>query len=277
MARTKRTEGPALTKAERATREAVHQDREPPEPRSPLEPRLPPEPKSPFGPMEEADPGARLPHAEWLRTTVEQRHEWAEAQLIPSPKDQVDDFPFGISDMAKAKHASRYHGDVGDDDVVAEYDMYINAPTRKILIIQYPNRDPGQPYSNKTGQKPLELRIKPKCGLVEVDIPMDIHKNYDKEKGIIYGEAMRKSRVLQEGGSYGMAGGLGIGSKPRPTTTGSQASTVEEPSHESLLANFDDANNKGHVMNKITLGGTIVPFKPGNDPNYYIGVFRERE
>ena len=243
MARTKRTEGPALTKAEHAAREAVRQDHEPPEPQSP------PDSRSPPGSVEDADSGARMPHAEWLRLTVEQRRERAEAQLIPSPKDH-------------------------DDGVVAEYNMYINAPTKKILIIQYPNRDPGQPYSDKTGQKPLELRIKPKCGLVEVDIPMDIHSNFDKEKGIIYGEAMRKSRVLQEGGSYGMAGGLGIGAKPRPASSGDQASTAEEPDHESLLVNFDDANDKGHVMNKITLGGTIVPFKPGNDPNYYIGVFK---
>ena len=241
---------------ERQAREEARAIREPPEPRSPTS----------AANMKKKILEEKLANKEQPVSV--------ESGFLPLPDDEID-VPFGISDMAK--HGHRYIGDIGDDKIVAEYDIYMNAPTKKLLIIQYPNRDPGQPYSNKTGQKPLEIRIKPKCGLVEVDIPMDIHTNFDKEKGIIYGEAMRKSHVLQEGGSYGMAGGLGIGSKPRSTATGSQTFTTEEPSHESLLANFDDANNKGHVMNKITLGGTIVPFKSGNDPNYYIGVFKGGE
>jgi hypothetical protein len=233
---------------------------------------------------EEARPSRETPEprspksvAEVKKRSLDEKRTWVHTQLTPLTSDNVDDFPFGWSEMTN--NPLTYHGSVKDNDeeIIAEYDMYINVPTKKILIFQYPNRDPGQQYCDASGQKPLGLRIKPKCGLVEVDIPMNIHDNFNKEKGVIYGEAMRKSRVLQEGGSYGMAGGFGIGSKPRPTASGSQASTAGEPSHESLLANFDDANNKGHVMNKITLGGQIVPFKPGNDPNYYIGVFKGSE
>lgn len=227
--------------------------------------RVAPEPRSPKS------------AAEAKKRLLEEKRTWVHAQLTPLPPDNVDDFPFGWSDMTKNPLA--YHGSVKEDDeeIIAEYDMYINVPSKKVLIFQYPNREPGQQYCDANGQKPLELRIKPKCGLVEIDIPMDIHNNFNKEKGVIYGEAMRKSRVLQEGGSYGMAGGFGIGSKPRPTASGNQTSTSGEPTHESLLANFEDANNKGHVMNKITLGGQIIPFKPGNDPNYYIGVFKGSE
>lgn len=228
---------------------------------------LSPEPRSPISTAQAKE-----------RITDHQDQEkriWVEAGLTPLPPDEVEDFPFGKPDMVR--NGQRYHGDHGKDEMIAEYDVYINKPTKKIMILQYPNRGPGQPYCERTGQKPLELRIKPKCGLIEVDIPMDVHTNFDKEKGIIYGEAMRKSRVLQDGGSYGMAGGFGIGSKPRATASGRQPSAAEEPTHESLLTNFDDANNKGHVMNKVTLGGQIVPFKPGNDPNYYIGVFKGRK
>ena len=200
-----------------------------------------------------------------------------QAQLQALPANDVEDFPMSLLDLTKNAH--RYHGEIDKEsnDVAAEYDMYINTPTMKVMILQYPNRDPDQPYSNRTGQKPLEFRIKPKCGLVEVDIPMDVHHNFNKEKGIIYGEAMRKSRVLREGGSYGMAGGFGIGSKPRSAAKDSQKPSIEGPTQESLLENFDDANNKGHVMNKITLGGQIIPFKEGKDPNYYIGVFKGSE
>lgn len=166
--------------------------------------------------------------------------------------------------------------------VVAEYDMYLNKPGKHLMLLQYPNRDPGQSYSDKTGQKPLELRIKPKCGLVEVDIPLSIHGNFDKQKGIHYGEAMRKSRTLQEGGSYGLAGGLRAGTGPTGAPRSSRprvderTSWVEEPSPEDLLDNFEDANGKGHVMNKIVLGGRIIPWKDG-DPIYMVGVFRGSE
>lgn len=160
--------------------------------------------------------------------------------------------------------------------VVTQYRLYVNKPIgKRAMLIQYPNRDIAQEYRVASGNKPSEIRIKPKCGLVEVDIPVDTHVNYNKEKGVEYGEAMRKNRMLQEGGSYSLGGGLGLGS--RPTLRGDrQAPPPEGPSHEKLLDNFDDANNKGHVMNKITLGGQIYPFKNG-DPIYMAATFKEGE
>lgn len=160
--------------------------------------------------------------------------------------------------------------------VVTKYRLFINKPTgKRVMLLQYPNREFGQEYRAASGNKPLEIRIKPKCGLVEVDIPVDTHINYDKEKGLEYGEAMRKSRLLQEGGSYSLGGGLGIG--PKATSRGDRrVPPPEGPSHEKLLENFDDANNKGHVMNKITLGGQIYPFKNG-DPIYMAATFKEGE
>lgn len=160
--------------------------------------------------------------------------------------------------------------------VVTKYRLFINKPTgKRAMLIQYPNREVGQEYRASSGNKPSEIRIKPKCGLVEVDIPVDIHVNYDEEKGVEYGEAMRKSRLLQEGGSYSLGGGLGIG--PKPGSKGDRRGPPPEgPSHDKLLENFDDANNKGHVMNKITLGGQIYPFKNG-DPIYMAATFKEGE
>ena len=158
--------------------------------------------------------------------------------------------------------------------VVAKYRLFINKPTgKRAMLIQYPNRIVGQEYRAATRNKPLEIRIKPKCGLVEIDIPVDIHAKYDKERGVEYGEAMRKSWLLRAGGSYGLSGGLGIG--PKPTAKDDrQMPPPEGPSKEKLLENFDDANNKGHVMNKITLGGHIYPLKNG-DPIYMTATFKE--
>lgn len=156
--------------------------------------------------------------------------------------------------------------------IAEKYKLLINPSKKRIMLLQYPNREPGQAYCDETGQKPLELRIKPKCGLVEVDIPMNVHSNFGKEKGLEYGAALRKSRLVQKGGSYGLAGGLGIGpSKAAKNET--DAIIPDGPLQEKLLENYDDANNKGHVMNKITLGGRIITFKDG-DPIYMIATFK---
>lgn len=164
--------------------------------------------------------------------------------------------------------------DHGLGNVVAEYNMYINNPGKRLMLLQYPNRDPGQSYSDKTGQKPLELRIKPKSGLVEVDIPLSVHAHFDKNKSLQFGEAMRKSRTLQDGGSYGLYGGLkaGVGGPSRGRSR-TDEQEFEEPALEPSLMDFDDANQRGYVMNKLVLGGHIVPWKDG-DPIYMIGVFK---
>lgn len=168
--------------------------------------------------------------------------------------------------------------DEGLGNLVGEYNMYINQSEKRLMLLQYPNRDVGQPYSDRIGLRPLELRIKPKSGVVEVDVPMMVHSNFDKEKGIQYGQAMRNSRISQEGSSYRLTKGF------RPGAPGARLRqlnqdedfTSEEPSHEALLHNFEDANNKGHVMNKLTLGGRIVPWEDG-DPIYLLGVFKGSE
>lgn len=153
--------------------------------------------------------------------------------------------------------------------ILKNYRLFINPTKMRTMLVQYPNRELGQEYREANGQKPLELRIKPKCGVVEVDIPLNINVNFDKAKGIEYGEAMRASRHLQQGGSYGLAGGLGVGPKLSAKDV-RRIPMPEGPSKEKLLENFDDANNKGHVMNKITLGGRIVPFKDGNPLYMYV-------
>jgi DNA-directed RNA polymerase-3 subunit RPC5 len=151
----------------------------------------------------------------------------------------------------------------------------MNKSDKHIMILQFPNRDRKQPYNLASGQKPLELRIKPRSGLVELDIPMVIDRHYDRAKGVRYGQAMRKSRVLRQGASYGLAGGFGVNGASRSTRDDLRG-TFDELPDEILHENFDEANNRGYIMNKITLGGRIV--KPENGkPNYCIGVFKGRE
>lgn len=200
-----------------------------------------------------------------------------EAAMDPLPVDNDSDFPTsgaaaeGSVIGSKPTNAMPY-----GKPVARQYKLYEVPFTKHIILFQFPNRGRNQPYNDANHQKPLELRIKPKCGLVEMDIPINVHANFDKEKGILYGEAMRKSQVLQEGGSYGPAGGLGVGGSSRPARGDNHTSGNDEYAVDALLENFEDANNKGHVMNKITLAGQIVPFKVG-DPLYFIGAFRGGE
>ncbi|KAI9753135.1 MAG: hypothetical protein M1835_001024 [Candelina submexicana] len=169
----------------------------------------------------------------------------------------------------------------GDEDpVVRQYDIYITPEIeQKLLLLQYPNRHREQPYTAANNARPLEVRMKPDAGLVEVDVPLNIHANYDREKGIRWGEAMRKSNMEKDGGAYGLAAGFGIGSTTRRTarvSVNNEDFGSREASQEALLANFDDANNKGRVLNKQTLGGQLNP-NEGWTPNYFIGAFRGNE
>ena len=155
--------------------------------------------------------------------------------------------------------------------IVKQYDLYLNPSKGRTILLMFPSRESDQEYRALYDSKPLELRFKPKCGLVELDVPINIHKNYDKERGIMYGEAMRNDPLLRRGGSYGLAGGLGVDMKP--SKDNQIAPLPPGPSVDKLLDNFDDANNKGHVMSKITLGGQIYPYRDGQ-PILMVATFQ---
>lgn len=165
------------------------------------------------------------------------------------------------------------------DPVIRQWNMYMNVnPDVHVMLLRYPERLPGQLYNAKSKQKPLEMRIKPNFMLVEVDIPIDPYDaSYDQVRGIIYGEALRKSEVLKEkGGSYGVAGGFGLGgsSKNRALASFSRGFGDDNLDIDSVLADYDNAVKDGLVMNKITLGGHINPWTE-NNPNFFVGAFRD--
>lgn len=159
--------------------------------------------------------------------------------------------------------------------ILTSFDVFWNKSPKHIMVLQFPNRQRLQPYNESTLHKPLELRIKPKCGLVEVDVPINIQENYAQARGLQYGLALKKSKILQQGGAYGMAGGLGIGALPANSARGAGKREAERLD-ESVLEDFDEANRRGLVMNKITLAGKISRPKDG-EPLYAIGVFKERK
>lgn len=284
----KKKNGARYTQKNQEAARAFREQRTPPEPYSPRT-------ASPRTASPQSTP-PRVPYNVYRRALDKEVHKPDELDPISAPDDHEDQEPsqhatktrkiwadlgyyehhpdnnaVNRSDAAAAEFKAMLQGHEKLGPVLKEYKILLNHSTKRTLLLQYPQRESGREYRASCGLKPLELRIKPKCGLVEIDIPMNIHQNFDKEKGILYGDALRNSRLLQQGGSYGLGGGLGVGPKPRQDDR--RAPRPEGPPIEKLLEDFDDANNKGHVINKITLGGRIVPYKDG-DPIYMTATFQ---
>ncbi|PGH07027.1 sulfite reductase (NADPH) hemoprotein beta-component [Blastomyces parvus] len=178
------------------------------------------------------------------------------------------------------------------DPVIASYDIYITDSQIRRFLFQYPDRQATQPYNAATQQKPTELRIKPRTGLVEVDIPINTHINYDEKKGLRYGNALKKSSVIAEGGSMGMAGGFNTGGRAKGAVgAGAGAIGVDDgedgmammgkrrqqifAGDEEGLMDYED-EKAGVIMTTQTLGGRIKEPVDG-DPVYMLGAFRENE
>ncbi|OJD13867.1 hypothetical protein AJ78_05714 [Emergomyces pasteurianus Ep9510] len=181
------------------------------------------------------------------------------------------------------------------DPIIASYDIYITDSQIRRFLLQYPDRQSTQPYNVTNQQKPTELRLKPRTGLVEVDIPINTHVNYDEKKGLRYGNALRKSRVIAEGGTMGMAGGFNTGARAKGAvgagaTAGAGTAGVDEEDDgvimgrkrqqnfmgdEESMMEYED-EKAGAIMTTQTLGGRIKEPVDG-DPVYMLGAFRDNE
>ena len=236
----------------------------------------------------------KMPYAEMKRILSERKRLWVEAGLVPLPaEEEGSEFaPPKTTSLADYQQIQQMPAGMYDP-VIKQWKMYMNAnPNTHVMLLLYPDKWPGELYNVKTAQKPIEMRIKTNFNLVEVDIPIDpFGKSFDKIRGIIYGEALRKSQVLKEkGGSYGVAGGFGIdnsneggskkGSKKRGSKKRGAAASASRPASEvgptveALLADYDNAVKGGHVMDKITLGGKISPWSE-DSPNWFVGYFEK--
>ncbi|PWW76544.1 hypothetical protein C7212DRAFT_19771, partial [Tuber magnatum] len=168
--------------------------------------------------------------------------------------------------------------DTADEDpVVQTYDIQITtSQLRDLYIFQYPVRPREQPYTKARNACPVEARFKPKSGLVEVDIPVNVHVNYDEEKGRVWGDAMRKAEKeagkAQSGGGRGGSTSSGVGGKRRKTLRGEDDEEEEEGEGGEDLMYMDlaAAVKAGRVLNRQTLGSKIQP----DGTKYMAGVFK---
>ena len=164
--------------------------------------------------------------------------------------------------------------EIDPDPIIASYDVYIKPSMsngRQIYILQFPNRE--QPYNKENHSQPLKLRVKPEAGMVEMDVPLDAWRNYDRGKGIKWGEAMKRSNMIQGGRTHGLPGGFSIGGAPPSGRGRGRVEADEEVDQEILLADYASAVQRDQVLTKQTLGGQTV-LNEDTTPQYMIGTFR---
>jgi DNA-directed RNA polymerase-3 subunit RPC5 len=161
------------------------------------------------------------------------------------------------------------------DPIKATYDVFIKpsiSDGRQIYILQFPNRESSQKYNEANGSGPQKLRIKPDAGMVELDVPLDVRRSYDRAKGIKWGEAMKKSNMIQGGRTHGLPGGFGIGGVQPAGRGRGRGEAEQEIDQDTLLADFEGAIERGQVLEKQTLGGQTL-FNEETMPQYMVGTF----
>ncbi|KAK0266241.1 hypothetical protein LTR12_013047 [Friedmanniomyces endolithicus] len=170
-----------------------------------------------------------------------------------------------------------------NDPVTATYDVYLTpSQAEQILLLQYPNRVRSRPYNKRHGGCPEDVRVKPSTGFIEVDVGLNTTFNFNKYKGLQWGDALQTSRDLHGNatGTYGPAAGFG-GPKPRSGNVGRQ-SLKDSAARDTQIANdllsFHDAEDEKRVLRTQTLGGQITrhdaPEEAGK-PVYFVGAFRD--
>ena len=161
------------------------------------------------------------------------------------------------------------------DPVTATYSVYLtSAPPKqdspRSLLIQYPDRLGLHPYGPSDNNTPLNFRIKPSTGVIELDVPLNTSRHYNAARGAVYGDALHKSRIISVGGSHGLAGGFNTGPGGRVVRQNEDGDIDMNsiPHHGEL--------DEERELKTQTLGGKIA--KPsGGDPVYMLGSFRGSE
>lgn len=160
--------------------------------------------------------------------------------------------------------------------------VYMVDPGHRLLLLRFPNRRLDEPFAERYSNKPLELRIKPKHGFVELDVPVNFRlPDLDVFKARQIQKAMIQSAIIQKAGSYGMAGGFGVNEEPAPSKKGkakaketAQPDDISPPDLEFQDSFLEDVKNGS--WNKITLSGMIQRYDD-TKPRLMAGVFKESQ
>ncbi|QUC20238.1 uncharacterized protein UV8b_04479 [Ustilaginoidea virens] len=153
---------------------------------------------------------------------------------------------------------------VDDDPITASYSVFLNPALplgRRLLVLQQPNRTDDAPRP-----PPTELRLKPQSGMVEVDLPLDNTRAYDRDKGLRWGRVLQSSLAAKSGGTHGLAGGFGFGAVPQ------RGRRKGEPDDDAAAyMDWNEAVRQDKVLKTQTLGGQ---YPDSDEVQYMVGVFQ---
>ena len=115
-----------------------------------------------------------------------------------------------------------------------------------------------------------------------MEVPVDTTQNFNREKGVVFGQGLRKAK--DEGStSYGLASGFSGPNRNRNrnvvaplAATEPASSRAHDQSVDDLIDDFEEAESRGQVLNKTVLGGQIT-FRDAGKPIYMLGSFRGSE
>ncbi|KAJ5893705.1 hypothetical protein N7495_005396 [Penicillium taxi] len=155
--------------------------------------------------------------------------------------------------------------DSEDDPVIASYDIFLTDSEIQRHVFQYVDRPSKLPYNASRDQKPIALRMKLNTGIVEVEVPINTHVNYDHGKAAKYGDALDHSLAT---GGFGMGGGFNSGAVGSGAVRAAKAKTGETATGKKHQA-FDE-NSK---LQTQTLGGRIKTPEEG-DPVHMLATFQ---
>lgn len=181
--------------------------------------------------------------------------------------------PVEIGDHVEVEESIRKEFIARDPDMANYKMVYMVDPNHRLLILRFPNRRANEAYCGRDGCKPLELRIKPKSGHVELDVPIYFKlPETEHQMNFMYQKALRESSTLQQGGSYGLAGGFGVNDEPEPSKKG-KGKAKEKP--KTPAPDTEDSENPRNYgpMQKITLGGMIQRYDD-TKPRLMAGTFK---
>ncbi|KAK6363795.1 hypothetical protein TWF730_001207 [Orbilia blumenaviensis] len=170
--------------------------------------------------------------------------------------------------------------DIDDDPIVQSYDIVLNNTFNDMMyLFQYPVRNRSQPYTLQEGFLPVEARMKVNTGALELDIPINVERNYDEHKGVLYGDVLHKSRVQRslraEGGVDAGDRGENSSDRRKRRRTAEDEDMEDEsaiPTPENLL-DFEEAKRKNRILNRQTLGAKMQ----GADANYFVALFEDEK
>lgn len=152
--------------------------------------------------------------------------------------------------------------------------VYMVDPNHRLLILRFPNRRPDQEFADVNRNRPLELRIKPKYGFVELDVPITYVDDLDSFKAEQIQKAMMQSAIFQKGGSYGMAGGFGVNEEPATTKKGKGKAKETDRSEETVVPDHERLG--AWKFDRITLSGRIQRYDD-TKPRMMAGVFKDSQ